>query len=296
MRCTGIRWRDGRPAWGWRDERGGARLSPVEVGGAVRFAVAADGVRLCGGVDRGGRWTACPYAAELDPGARGDQCARCAALDRSSSVAADTRADDPRPYSVYLAYFGPGLRKVGITATGRGTARLLEQAAVCFTFLGEGPLMTARRTEAVLGTAARIPDRVASAAKRDARFRLPAVERRAAELRAAYEEVTALGRSLPDSLRPRAFEPVDHAALFGLDGVEAGPDAEVTALPPGSVLAGTVTAVAGHDLYVRTAERGLLLLDTRLTAGLTLQGTSATATTVPAAPVRPAAAEPRPLF
>lgn len=295
MWCTGIRWHDGRPAWGWRDARGGTRMSPVEVGGTARFAVAADGVRRCGGVARGGRWVACPYSAELTWTARGDQCARCAALDRSSSVAADTRADDPRPYSVYLAYFGPGLHKVGITATARGAARLLEQAAVCFTFLGEGPLMTARRTEAVLGAALRIPDRVSGTAKRGPRFRLPPARTRSAELRAVYEEVTALRGSLPDSLRPCAFKPVDHAALFGLDGAQAGPEAEVTELPPGSVLAGAVTAVAGRDLYLRTADRRLLL-DTRLAAGLALMATGATRTTVPTAPVRAAAAEPRPLF
>lgn len=295
MRCTGIRWRDGQPVWGWRDARGGTRASPVEMGGAVRFAVAADGGRRCLGVARSGRWTACPYSAELAPAARGDQCARCSALDRSSSVAADTRADDPRPYSVYLAYFGPGLRKVGITSTERGTARLLEQAAVCFTFLGDGPLMTARRTEAVLGAALRIPDRITSTAKREPRFRLPPARERAAELRAVYDEVTALRGTLPDSLRPRPFQPVDQTALFGLDGAECGPDAEVTAFPPGSVLAGTVTAVAGHDLYVRTADRHLLV-DTRLAAGLALIRTSATATTVPTAPARPLVAEPRPLF
>ncbi len=58
---------------------------------------------------------------------RGARCEECARLDRAHSVAADTLADDPRPYHVYLAWFGTGMVKVGITAVERGSARLLEQ-------------------------------------------------------------------------------------------------------------------------------------------------------------------------
>ncbi|MFC4031488.1 DUF2797 domain-containing protein [Streptomyces polygonati] len=201
--------------------------------------------------------------------ARRDQCEPCSALDRSFSVAADTRVDDPRPFAVYLAYFGPGLHKVGITAAARGTARLLEQAAVCFTFLGEGPLMTARRTEAVLGAALGIRDRVQDAAKRAARRALPDAVRRSAELRGVYDEVTALRDRLPDSLRLRPFEVVDHTALFGLPS-SPPPTAEITALAGGRSLSGSVRAVAGHDLHIETPG-GVLLLDTRLTAGWPLR-------------------------
>lgn len=293
--CTGVRWRDGAPVWGWRGPRGQSRVTPLATGGPLGFAVPAGSVRGCGGVTRGGTWTPCPYAAELAPGARGDQCPPCAALDRSSSVAADTRVDDPRPYAVYLAYFGPGIRKVGITAKERGPARLLEQAAVCFTFLGEGPLMTARRTEAVLGAALRVPDRVPSAAKRPPRFALPGRRQRAAELRLLYDEVTALRARLPESLGLRPFQVVDHAAVFGLDPAPPRPTAEVTELAPGRVLSGTVTAVAGHDVYVETAA-GHLLLDARLAAGHALTRTDATGVTVPTAPLRPPADEPQPMF
>ncbi|WP_146058778.1 DUF2797 domain-containing protein, partial [Streptomyces sp. FM008] len=68
------------------------------------------------------------------------QCEGCARLDRARSVAADTMADDPRAYAVYLAWFGPGMVKVGITREDRGAARLLEQGAVAFAWLGRGPL------------------------------------------------------------------------------------------------------------------------------------------------------------
>ncbi|WP_405592061.1 DUF2797 domain-containing protein [Streptomyces sp. NBC_01190] len=246
------------------------------------------------GVWRAGRWTPCPYEAALPHDARRDQCESCAALDRSSSVAADTRVDDPRPYAVYLASFGPGLHKVGITAVARGTARLLEQAAVCFTFLGEGPLMTARRTEAVLGAALGIRDRVPDSAKRAARHTLPEAPHRADELRRLYDDVTAVRDRLPDSLRLRSFHAVDHGALFGLPA--APPTAGITALAPGRTLAGTVRVVAGHDVQVETAG-GVLLLDTRLTAGWPLRkGPADAVSDVPSAPLGRPAEAPEPLF
>lgn len=251
-RCTGLGWGDGHPRWTWWHPVHGGRSSPLRLDGPLSLAVGADAVRSCAGVWRGGRYLLCPYEAELRPEVRRDQCERCAALDRSCSVAADTKVDDPRPYAVYLAWFGTGLLKVGITAAERGAARLREQAAVCFTFLGEGPLMTARRTEAILGAALGVPDRVAAAAKRAARHALPDAEARAAELRGLHASVTGL---LPDTLRVRPCEVVDHAALFGLSpGELPPPSGHITALPPGSTLTGTVRAVTGHDLYVRTSE------------------------------------------
>ncbi|HEY5833257.1 DUF2797 domain-containing protein [Streptomyces sp.] len=318
-RSAGLRWRGAGPSWTWWAPEHGSRASPLTVGGPVALAVEPGATRECAGVWRGGRWTPCPHTAELRPESRRDQCEGCAALDRSSSVAADTRVDDPRPYAVYLAYFGPGLHKVGITAVQRGSTRLLEQAAVCFTFLGEGPLMTARRTEAVLGAALRVPDRMPSHAKRAARFTLPGAGQRAAELRSLYGRVTALQDHLPDSLRLRPFQAVDHAALFGLAPQPPTtqppttrsttpppptaqrtpplppPTAEVTALVPGGALTGTVRAVAGHDVYVETGGAHLLL-DARLAAGWPLVRTDAPVSTVPTVPVRPAVEEPQPLF
>jgi Protein of unknown function (DUF2797) len=268
----------------------------VRLGDTLRLGVGEGEVRSCVGVWRTGRWTPCPYGAELSPRTRRDQCERCAALDRMSSVAADTRPDDPRPYAVYLAYFGPGLHKVGITAVARGRLRLLEQAAVCFAFLGEGPLMAARRTEAVLGAALRIPDRVLDPAKRAARHALPPLAQRGAEVRALHTEVTELQDRLPGSLRLRPFRLVDHTDLFGLAPAPEAPTAEVTALPAGCVLTGTVRAIAGHDIHLGTP-RGPLLFDTRLTNGWPLQRPCGDEPfDVPTVPVSRPPQQPQPLF
>ncbi|WP_420707176.1 DUF2797 domain-containing protein [Streptomyces sp. NRRL S-1448] len=216
-----------------------------------RLAFAAQGERRCLGVRRAGRWLVCPYAAVLDGESARDQCARCAQLDRSRSVAADTMADDPRPYAVYLAYFGPGLLKVGITAAERGPARLVEQGAVAYAWLGRGPLMAARRAEALLGSALAIPDRFTKAAKRAARGALPEVPERCAELAQLHARARRLG-GWPETLEPVEFAFTDHTELFGLDRVPAGA-AVLGGLTAGAEIVGEVLAGVGSDVYLRLA-------------------------------------------
>jgi ribosome modulation factor len=184
-------------------------------------------------------------------------------------VAADTIADDPRPYRVYLAWFGPGLVKVGITAYERGPARLLEQGAVCFSWLGHGPLMAARRSEELLRAALGVPDRIPYAHKRAVRAGLPGSrEERAAEIAELHARAVALG-GWPESLTPAPFAGVDHLAVFGLTGGADGgsaPVGEVTELVAGGAVGGELEAVAGPDLHLAT-ERGVVVLDTRLMTG-----------------------------
>lgn len=285
---------EGGPAWGWWHPLHGERRSALRLGGPVAVAVPEGAVRGCVGVWRAGRWTPCPGAAALPGAVRRDQCEACAALDRFRSVAADTRIDDPRPYAVYLAWFGPGLCKVGITAAARGDARLLEQAAVCFTFLGRGPLMAARRAEAVLGAALGIPDRVPAAAKRAARLVLPPAGERAAELRAVYEAAAGVPR-WRDTLGAVAYEAVDHAVPFGLDPAAPRPASLVTELSPGTAVTGVLRAVAGSDLYVECAD-GVALFDARLASGWALTRSGPDRPAAPTRPVPPPAAGADPLF
>ncbi|UQA94177.1 DUF2797 domain-containing protein [Streptomyces halobius] len=218
------------------------------------LAFAARGERRCLGVRRAGRWTVCPYGAVLDGASARDQCARCARLDRSRSVAADTMADDPRPYGVYLAYFGPGLLKVGITAAERGPARLVEQGAVAFVWLGRGPLMAARRAEALLGSALSVPDRFGKGAKRAAFGALPPLPDRIAELRELHGKAGALA-DWPETLEPVEFDCTDHTQLFGLDRIPAGV-AELGGMTEGAEIVGEVVAGVGSDVYLRVRVAG----------------------------------------
>ncbi|WP_455754366.1 DUF2797 domain-containing protein [Streptomyces decoyicus] len=227
-------------------------MSMLPAGKVLAFA--AQGERRCLGVRRAGGRLVCPYGAVLDGASARDQCARCAQLDRSRSVAADTMADDPRPYGVYLAYFGPGLLKVGITAAERGPARLVEQGAVAYAWLGRGPLMAARRAEALLGSALAVPDRFAKAAKRAARGALPPVPDRVAELEQLHCAAQELA-GWPETLQPVEFACADHTELFGLDRIP-GEVAELGGMTPGAEIVGEVLTGVGSDVYLRLAMTG----------------------------------------
>ncbi|MFJ8979118.1 DUF2797 domain-containing protein [Streptomyces sp. NPDC102282] len=278
-RCTGLRWpHHGGPELGWArsDRSGWGRVSVLAYGKELGFR--AVGERHCVGA----RDNPCPVGAVVPARSTGARCEECARLDRAHSVAADTIADDPRPYRVYLAWFGPGLVKVGITGEAREAARLREQGAVVFSWLGRGPLMAARRTEELLRTALGVPDRIPYARKRAVRGELPGVAERAAEIEGLYRRAAALeGAGWPEALERLPFEAVDHAGVFGLAG--AGPAARVvTGLADGGVVAGRLVAAAGPDLHLETATDGIVVLDTRLVTGWDLVGADARAgTSVP---------------
>ncbi|MFF7262963.1 DUF2797 domain-containing protein [Streptomyces sp. NPDC008159] len=255
-RCTGLRWGGAEPCLVWE----GGRRSPLPRGKAVVFGVVDGGGRTCVGA----RGHACPVRAGVPGRSTGARCEECARLDRAHSVAADTFADDPQPYHVYLAWFGPGMVKVGITAVERGSARLLEQGAVCFAWLGRGPLMAARRAEEMLRAALKVPDRIPYAEKRVLRAALPERGEREGELAVVHGRALALP-GWPESLEAVAFEAVDHFGVFGLDGLPAA-DGVVSELVAGGVVGGEVLAVAGPDLHLATG-RGVVVLDTRLMTG-----------------------------
>ncbi|MEU1518807.1 DUF2797 domain-containing protein [Streptomyces sp. NPDC005811] len=256
-KCAGLRWATEGPVLLWD----GGRRSRLTRGRRVAFAVAEGGVRECAGA----RGHACPVRAVVSARSTGARCEECARLDRAHSVAADGIADDPRPYRVYLAWFGPGLVKVGITAVGRGPARLLEQGAICFSWLGSGPLMAARRTEELLRAALRVPDRIPYAEKRAVRAALPGdEEERVGEIRELHGRALELAE-WPESLTRAPFEGVDHLRVFGLDTAPAA-RGEVTELAAGCVVSGELVAAAGPDLHLAGGE-GVIVLDTRLMRG-----------------------------
>ncbi|MFC9947666.1 DUF2797 domain-containing protein [Streptomyces pratensis] len=272
-RCTGLRWPHGEPVLGWArgDGAGRGRVSVLAYGKDLGFR--AVGERHC----TGARGNPCPVGAVVPVRSTGARCAECARLDRAHSVAADTIADDPRTYRVYLAWFGPGMVKVGITGEARDSARLREQGAVVFSWLGRGPLMAARRTEELLRSALGVPDRIPYARKRAVRDGLPGAAERAAEIEGLYRRAAALeGAGWPEALERLPFEAVDHAGVFGLAG--AGPAARVvTGLVDGGVVAGRLVAAAGPDLHLETVDAGVVVLDTRLVTGWDLVGADARA-------------------
>lgn len=268
--CTGLRWPEesGPPVLGWR-KGPQARGSALAYGTELGFRAA--GERGCAGA----RGNACPVAAVVPARSTGGRCPECGRLDRAHSVAADTIPDDPRTYRVYLAWFGPGMVKVGITAEERGAARLREQGAVVFSWLGRGPLMAARRAEEVLRAALGVPDRIPYARKRAVRAELPDTAVRAAEVAELYGRAVALeGHGWPEALERLPFGAVDHAGIFGI-GAVAGAAKAVTGLVDGGAVAGRLVAAAGPDLHLDTGADGVVVVDTRLMSGWALAAAGA---------------------
>ncbi|MFK0023334.1 DUF2797 domain-containing protein [Streptomyces sp. NPDC090798] len=269
-RCSGLRWSADGPVLMW----GGGRGSALSWGKRVAFGVVDEGVRTCVGA----RGNACPVRAVVSGRSAGARCEECARLDRAHSVAADTMADDPRPYHVYLAWFGPGMVKVGITGVARGSARLLEQGAVVFSWLGQGPLMAARRTEELLRAALRVPDRIPYAEKRAVRAALPGPGERLEEIRDLHARVMEL-EGWPESLERAPFQAVDHTEVFGLEGLPPAVGV-VRELVAGGVVSGELVAAAGPDLHLATG-RGVVVVDTRLMTGWELTAVRGEQLTVP---------------
>ncbi|MFD6437157.1 DUF2797 domain-containing protein [Streptomyces venezuelae] len=257
-RCAGLGWPDGQPVLRWD----GGRRSVLGYGRDIGFR--AVGARRCVGA----RGNPCPLRAVVPGPATQARCPECARLDRAFSVAADGVPDDPRTYRVYLAWFGAGLVKVGITAEERGPGRLLEQGAVAFCWLGRGPLMAARRTEELLRAALRVPDRVPYARKRGLRGALPAWPERERELAELHGRAVALG-GWAEALERVPFAAVDHAEAFGLDarGGPAATGGVVRELVDGGTVAGRLVAAAGPDLHLAVAGGSVLVVDTRVLVG-----------------------------
>lgn len=234
--------------------------------------------RSCCGIWAGSHRIACPLNAELQDGAD-PQCAACAGADRGKALARDAITDDGRTYGLYLAWFGPGLLKVGLTATGRGRGRLLEQGAITYTMLAAGRHLAIRHTERLVAAAGLARERIPARAKSAAWWNLPSIADRAATVTAARALITGQV-TWPGGIEQASGPVTDQAADFGLD--QALPSAwdEVTAVTGSARLAGEVIAVVGRQLLLATTT-GALLVDMRRIAGWAF--TSAVPGTRPAA-------------
>ncbi|WP_231920195.1 DUF2797 domain-containing protein [Microlunatus soli] len=257
-RALGIGWSTAEARLTWADETSG----PLPLGADLWLTVGAD--RRCVGFWRRDRHIPCPTQSELPASARGAACPECQTLDRQDSVAADTRLDDPREFSVYLAHHGTKI-KIGITARQRGRIRLLEQGALASMIISTGTLLAARRTEHLVSTALGYPDRIGSAIKYAARTRPGASSDRARELLAAAGRADAL--DWPEG-QNRVADPeiVDHCATYGLPDSGVHPRTAMLPLVPGAVVGGRLDCAIGTELYLDT-DRGLTMINSRLLAG-----------------------------
>lgn len=268
--CTGLSWFEEKPAL-TAVEGGGLRLKALSPG--ARLAVSWSGRRRCIGWTAPGKGrTACAENAEdaenaeIGGAATLAQCPACQNRDHGLAVARDRITDDGRTYQLYLAWFAPGMLKVGITGVQRGVARLLEQGAIGYTVIATGTLPAARRAELTVSASGMAKERYRSRAKVEAWWGLPETE----GLRSALTEgrTRALRMLADHTLDAFPDGPlVDNTAFFGLGDGAPATYREVEALEDSGSLAGEVRSVVGKHLFLAVDGGAPLLLDTRLLAG-----------------------------
>ncbi len=241
--CTGLHWIDERPTLVAVDG-GREHLRVLEAG--HRVALRWSGPRRCIG------WWAAGGRPHAVPGL---------------AIARDSVVDDGRTCQLYLAWFAPGMLKVGITAAQRGIARLLEQGAIGYTVIATGSLPAARRAELTLSGTGLAKERFRARAKVEAWWHLPESD----GLRSGLEHTRtkALRVLAGHDLGMVADGPiVDNTGFFGLsDGIPAAYQ-EIDALDDAGSIVGTASPAIGKHFFLTAADRRQpLLLDLRLLAG-----------------------------
>jgi len=265
--ATGLRWRGGLPSL---TAVNGRREHERVVGAGTSVSWLVAGPRRCTGVWTAGRYHPCPHLAVIEPAAKAVQCEACQGADLGLALARDQILDDGRTYLLYLAWFGGGMLKVGITGEQRGTARLLEQAALAFTFVGRGRLPGVRRAELTVAQAGLARERLATRAKAACWWGLPDAEHRRQELVELRGGVLRVLDGHAIEIFP-AGPVIDHVELFGLADGAPPLYRAVAALSDGATVAGTLRAPVGRHLFLDTEQHEPpLLLDTRLLTGWTL--------------------------
>lgn len=242
--CTGVSWRGGHPSMTMIDASG------RELSHALRrgepFGLRVTGPRRCVGLWRG-NLRSCPFDALIAASDNGSQCEACAWADPGRALARDATADD-RDFRLYVATFGADVLKVGISALERGDERLLEQGALAFTWIGQGPHQVIRATETAIATAGLAPERRRRATKIAGWHTRGNPEDR----RAALEKVAAAAQRLPNwpTLAERTpVAVVDHADRYGLNELPAHLD-DIDGLGPDATLAGRIHSIIGTELVL----------------------------------------------
>ncbi|WP_416875100.1 DUF2797 domain-containing protein [Kitasatospora sp. SC0581] len=266
---TGLSWRDGRAVLG---AARGAQVHERAVAPGVEVGWLLGGPRRCVGAWLVGATerTPCPHHAVIDPGGGATQCPACQSVDRGLALARDQILDDGRTYLLYLAWFGEGLLKVGLTAEQRGDSRLLEQGALAYAFTARGALPAVRRAELTVAASGLARERYKSRIKTEQWWSHGDVPYR----RTVLGDARARAHRLLDghAVELLADRPVvDHVERYGLAGGAPEAYREIAGLADGAVLAGRLRAPVGRHLFLDQADgSGPLLLDTRLLTGWTL--------------------------
>lgn len=242
--CTGVSWRGGHPALTMIDASGQELTHALRRGEPFGLRVTAP--RRCVGLWRG-NVRSCPFDALIATSGSGAQCEACAWADPGRALARDATVDD-RDFRLYVATFGADALKVGISASERGHERLLDQGALAFTWIAQGPHRVIRAAETAIATAGLAPERRRRATK-IAGWHSPGSPE---DRRAALEKVAAAAQRLPgphSHAQDTPVEVVDHADLYGIAELPDQLD-DVDHLGVGATLTGQIRCVIGTELVL----------------------------------------------
>jgi hypothetical protein len=170
-------------------------------------------------------------------------------------------------FVLYLAWFGDGLYKVGISAERRGAGRLCEQAALSYCLVARGPFSSVRQAEVLLSSLGVAPERITSRSKQAAWWQIPSADERAAQLIRLHAVATDAIRTVP-GVALLEFQAVDLISLFGLNRELASRYEMVTTVRSGTTLSGRVSHVIGRSLVLGSFP---IVVDSRLLEGWTLR-------------------------
>jgi len=214
-----------------------------------RLAIGVAGQRRCVGLRRGTA-RGCPFDAAVPAAGRDAQCAACAAADPGRVLARDGVVD-PRTFRLYLAAFGSGPLKVGISAVDRGSTRLLEQGALAFNWIAQGPHTAIRAAESMVSTAGIATERRRREGKLTGWWQPGTPRQRVDDLLAATSRAHRLP-TWPTDAQQLPPDVVDHVDIFGL---RALPDHlyDIEQIRDGATIIGQLLAVVGTELLLRPA-------------------------------------------
>jgi len=165
--------------WRWRDgyiqslklfeKESGDRIQEVSLSGLI-FNWKLSIERYCPGYFIEGKHNPCPDNSMIGTGY--EQCLKC---DRKQGFrSAFLFKEEPKPHIkkylsqphfIYLAYFEPGLIKVGTASKSRKKARLIEQDALVYSFIAKSDGFSIQDLERTISKECGLPERITNAHK-----------------------------------------------------------------------------------------------------------------------------------
>lgn len=189
----------------------------------------------------------CPDAAVVE--SKFHECRHCQlktgfnpAFYNTDAISEQQQKRNAQPHILYLAHFGQGVIKVGISYQGRGIRRLLDQGARSYLLLGTFPNADiARQYEAKIARLSGIAETIQSRQKTQLLNREYNPQTGVEELLATRERITQETGLTPDEHAP---EPLHHYYL-GNHTLQAG---QLIDLTPEQKISGTFLGMIGSYL------------------------------------------------